>query len=215
MTGRRRWTTTRISRDPRLLHTPLLHTRLLHVTAAAAPCCRRRMMAPRALLLLAACCWLLPGAADAGAEAVADAAADPALVPPHHPGGHLPSASLWTPAQVETWLFAEGFGFLRERFDAAQVNGRVLLAMRDHTLQVDYELEPSACRAGAPPCHTMPRAAAASCVAWIVAVCGGLPPPPPPPRPHIFASPARAHMPRAGRAVTPAPAPIAQRSGTW
>ena len=155
--------------------------------ALALPLASTLDMAPCSalLLLLATCCWLLPGAARGGD---ATAAADAQQVPPHHPGGHLPTASLWTPPQVETWLFAEGFGFLRERFDAAQVNGRVLLAMRDHTLQVDFELEPSACRL--PSLH--------------------------PPASHLLPHPPRAPPDTCRqRAITPAAAPIAQRSGTW
>ena len=65
------------------------------------------------------------------------------LVPPHHPGGDLPTPSVWGPQEVETWLFAEGFGFLRKPFEDAQINGRTLLAMRDHSLDVDFNLEPS------------------------------------------------------------------------
>lgn len=91
--------------------------------------------------------WLLPLVVvvvcmvGSGAESQKQQADN--LVPPHHPGGDLPTPSVWGPQEVETWLFAEGFGFLRKPFEDAQVNGRKLLAMREHTLDVDFNLAPS------------------------------------------------------------------------
>ena len=78
------------------------------------------------------------------------------LLPPHHAGGDLPTPSVWGTQEVEAWLFAEGFGFLRKPFEDAQVNGRTLLAMRDHTLDVDFNLEPSEQRTASVVTNTAP-----------------------------------------------------------
>jgi hypothetical protein len=106
-----------------------------------------RLAMARAMLLLLAgwvalllCCAVVGSRAEQGEGAP--------VVPPHHPGGDLPTPSVWGPQEVEAWLFAEGFGFLREPFEGAQINGRTLLAMRDHTLDVEFNLEPSERRAG-------------------------------------------------------------------
>ena len=81
---------------------------------------------------------------------------DSELLPPHHAGGDLPTPSVWGTQEVEAWLFAEGFGFLRKPFEDAQVNGRTLLAMRDHTLDVDFNLEPSEQRTASVVTNTAP-----------------------------------------------------------
>ena len=100
------------------------------------------MLLPR-LACCCCCCLLLLLACAAAEDQDQQQQQQQPPVPPHHPGGSLPTASVWGPQEVETWLFAEGFGFLRKPFDEAQVNGRALLAMREHTLEVDFELEPS------------------------------------------------------------------------
>lgn len=82
---------------------------------------------------------------------------------------HGLAASRWDAKEVEKWLFEEGFGFLRAQFEAARIDGRALLAMRDHRLEVDFQVEPSALPLSAtarppplPSPHTRrPRAAAA------------------------------------------------------
>jgi hypothetical protein len=91
-------------------------------------------IAPPLRVALLLCCAIVGSRAEQG---------DVPVVPPHHPGGGLPTPSVWGPQEVEAWLFAEGFGFLRDPFDSAQINGRTLLAMRDHTLDVEFNLEPS------------------------------------------------------------------------